>query len=114
MRQPIETGSSPELNYSCQSRKCTLCANGLIKSSDILLVSLGLELPLIGFPFFPLCEQEANLRNDYGNERANNDAVHGSACQSFTPIDLACMNCSRYSGPPALESVPDMLKPPKG
>ena len=33
---------------------------------------------------------------------------------TFSPIDLAWLNKYKYSGPPALESVPDMLKPPKG
>lgn len=70
-------------------------ANYSAEHSDKFLVFLGLELPLIGFPFFPLCEQEANPRNDYGNNRANNNAIHGGAYSAFTPIDLACMNCSR-------------------
>ena len=29
-------------------------------------------------------------------------------------IDLPCMNCNRYSRPPAFESVPLMLNPPNG
>src|SRR5581483_6429179 len=33
---------------------------------------------------------------------------------SFSEIDLDCMKWRMWSRPPALASVPDMLKPPKG